>query len=196
MPRLTPLQWLLFAVFLAFYGFAVFALTRDYYVRNPPRVVAAPAPNAPHAMPSQKAASFVEREVRAGAGAPAPAPTGTDPDQLNNAGDELFAQKRYAEAVPYYRRALEVSPGDPDAANDLGLALHYSAQSAEAISVLRAGAERSPEFQRIWLTLGFVSARAGDTAGARDALEKARGMDSSNAVGQEATRLLGMLDGG
>ena len=37
MPKLSPLQWLLLAVFLAFYGFAVFALTRDYYIRHPVR---------------------------------------------------------------------------------------------------------------------------------------------------------------
>lgn len=195
MPRLTPLQWLLFAVFLAFYGFAVFALTRDHYVRNPPRVAAAPAPRAPHALPAQQLPSFIEKEVRAGFGSAAPAPTGNDPDQLNRAADELFAQKRYAEAIPYYRRALEIAPDDPDAANDLGLALHYLGQSGEAIGVLRTGTERAPEFQRIWLTLGFVSAGSGDTAGARVALEKARGMDPNNGIGQEAARLLGLLEG-
>ena len=44
----------------------------------------------------------------------------SDPVQLNRAGDELFVQKRYAEAMPYYRRVLEISPEDADAANDLG----------------------------------------------------------------------------
>jgi len=198
MPRLTPIQWLLFVVFLAFYGFAVFALTRDYYVRNPPRVAVAPntASQAPHALPSPNSPTFIQREVASGAGTEAPLPTGNDPDRLNQAGDALFAQKQYAKAIPYYRRALELSPGDTDASNDLGLALHYSGQSDEAISVLRAGAEGAPSFQRIWLTLGFVSARSGDIVTARDALEKARAMDPNNSIGQEAMRLLGMLDGG
>jgi hypothetical protein len=47
MPRLTPLQWSLFAVFLIFYGFAVFALTRDYYLRHPPRSLANTDPAEP-----------------------------------------------------------------------------------------------------------------------------------------------------
>jgi len=198
MPRLTPIQWLLFAVFLAFYGFAVFALTRDYYVRNPPRIAAAPslASQVPHALPAQGTPpTFIQREVLSGVGAAAPVPTGNDPDQLNNAGDELFAQKRYANAIPYYRRVLELSPDDPDASNDLGLALHYTDQSGEAVAVLRAATEHAPGFQRIWLTLGFISARVGDATGARDALEKARAIDPNNKVGQEATRLLGLLDG-
>ena len=36
MPKLSPIQWIIVALFLGFYGFAVFALTRDHYLRNPP----------------------------------------------------------------------------------------------------------------------------------------------------------------
>ena len=63
------------------------------------------------------------------------------------------------------------------------------------MEVLRAGAVADPEFQRIWLTLGFVSAQSGDAAGAREALQRARDLDPDNGIGQEATRLLGRLDG-
>jgi tetratricopeptide (TPR) repeat protein len=195
-PRLTLLQWLLVAAFLAFYGFAVFALTRDYYLRHPPRVAAGPpAGQAPHALPPQGNRTFIQQEVLSDTGSSAP-PKGDDPRQLNRVGDELFAQKRYAEAIPYYRRALALAPHDPDASNDLGLALHYTGQAGEAVDVLRTGAERSPDFQRIWLTLGFVSANTGDAAAAREALEKAEAMDPENAIGQEAARLLGLLEGG
>ncbi len=193
MPRLTPLQWFVFAVFMAFYGFAVFALTRDYYLRHPPRSLATTAP-AGHATPKAAPPTFIQREMLA-SGAPTPAPTGTDPEQLNRAGDQFFAQQRYAEAIPYYRRALELAPGDADASNDLGLALHYIGQSAEAVTILRAGAEGSPDFQRIWLTLGFVSAGAGDQTGARTALEKARDLGPDNGIGQEAQRQLDRLGG-
>ena len=198
MPRLTPLQWSLFAVFLIFYGFAVFALTRDYYLRHPPRSLASADPAsqaAPKTAPTATPPTFLQREMLA-AGAPAAAPTGTDPEQLNDAGDQLFGQKRYAEAIPYYRRALELAPGDADASNDLGLALFYTGQTAEAIKVLRAGAERSPDFQRIWLTLGFVSGGAGDKATARAALEKARDLGPDTGIGQEAARQLSRLSDG
>ena len=196
MPRLTPLQWLLFAAFLAFYGFAVFALTRDYYLRYPPRPLtsAASGTQAGHGTPGAAPPTFIQREV-AGLGAPAVPLTSQDPAQLNDAGDRLFGQKRYAEAIPYYRRALELDPADVDASNDLGLALYYSGQSAAALETLRAGTQRAPDFQRIWLTLGFVSAGAGDQAGARAALEQARALGPDNAIGQEAKRQLDRLSG-
>jgi predicted Zn-dependent protease len=200
MPRLTPLQWLVVAAFLAFYGFAVFALTRDYYLRHPPRPLAAAAPLGTGARqspaPPQAAAppTFIQREMLAAA-KPTASPTGTDPEQINLAGDQLFGQQRYAEAIAYYRRALELAPGDADASNDLGLALFYTGQSSEALKTLRAGAEGSPDFQRIWLTLGFVSAGAGDQAGARLALAKARDLGPDNGIGQEAQRQLDRLGG-
>ena len=195
MPRLTPLQWSLFAVLLLFYGFAVFALTRDYYLRHPPRPLAASQAAGQAPPPSSSQSTFIQREV-AGMGAPAVPLTSQDPEQLNDAGDQLFGQKRYTEAIPYYRRALELDPAAVDASNDLGLALYYSGQSAGALEILRAGAERAPDFQRIWLTLGFVSAGAGDQAGARAALDKARALGPDNAIGQEAKRQLDRLSGG
>jgi hypothetical protein len=41
-----------------------------------------------------------------------------------------------------------------------------------------------------------VSANAGDREGAETALEKARALNPENGIGQEATRLLGLLGGG
>ena len=193
MPKLPPLQWFLFAVFLLFYGFAVFALTRDYYLRHPPRPVASTAPAPGHgAAPTTAPSTFIQREV-AGMGAPTVPLTSTDKAQLNDAGDQLFGQRRYQEAIPYYRRALELDPADTDASNDLGLALFYTGQSAVALETLRAGTQRSPDFQRIWLTLGFVSAGAGDKTGARAALEKARALGPDTPIGQEAQRQIDRL---
>lgn len=192
MPRLTSLQWFLFAILMLFYGFAVFALTRDYYLRHPPRPVAAAPGSGPGAASNAAPSTFIQREV-SGKVAPAVPLTSKDKAQLNDAGDQLFGQRRYQEAIRYYRRVLELDPADTDASNDLGLALHYSGQSAAALEILRAGAERAPDFQRIWLTLGFVSAGSGDPAGARAALEKARALGPDNAIGQEAQRQLDRL---
>lgn len=199
MPKLSPVQWLIFAVFLAFYGFAVFALTRDHYLRNPsPVVTAAPAAQSPHGLPTnsgEQPRTWIQDAMQPGGDA-VPAPiSGTNPVLLNQNADELFAQNRYAEAIPLYRRAIELDPKDLDAYNDLGLALHYSGQTEEGLDLLRAGTSADPEFQRIWLTLGFVSAQAGDTASAQSALEKARDLDPDNGIGQEATRMLGLLAG-
>ena len=196
MPKLSPLQWALFVMLFAFYGFTVFALTRDYYVRNPPRPAAVPAPTgqATHGQSRSAAPTWMQRQMQGGADTAAAVVTGDDPVLLNEQGDNLFVQKRYAEAIPYYRRVLELDPDDSDAHNDLGLALHYTGQSRQAIEILTRGTEKDPSFQRIWLSLGFVSANAGEGAGARTALETARSLDPQSPIAREAERLLGLIE--
>jgi tetratricopeptide (TPR) repeat protein len=188
MPRLSPLQWLLFALFLFFYGFTVFAVTRDYYMRQLSRPVAA-TPDAPHALPPRAAPAQLPP--------PSAIPqtiTESNPELLAQQADDLFVQRRYAEAVPVYRRILELSPDDVEAHNDLGLALHYTGDTNAALTQLRAGAAKDTTHQRIRLTLGFVSLQTGDAAGARAALEEARDLGADTGVGQEATRLLDLID--
>ena len=197
MPKLSPLQWLLLAVFLAFYGFAVFALTRDYYIRHPVR------PSLPQGQAAGGAdpPSPVQRPS-SGAGIPGLDPGDAvpqsieedDPLLLGERADRLFAERRYREAIPLYRRVLELTPDDVETYNDLGLALHYLGDSAAALETLRAGAAGAPDFQRIWLSLGFVSLQAQDAEAARVALTRARDLSPDNSVGQEAVRLLGLLE--
>jgi tetratricopeptide (TPR) repeat protein len=198
MPKLSPIQWIIFALFLAFYGFAVFALTRDHYLRNPaPAVASAAAIRSPHGLPEaqQQSRTWIQGAMQPGGGAILAAVTETNPVLLNQNADELFAQTRYGEAIPLYRRAIELDPADLDAYNDLGLALHYSGQSLAGLEALRAGTTKTPGFQRIWLTLGFVSAQSGDAAGAQKALQQAHDLDPDSTIGREATRMLGLLQG-
>lgn len=189
MPKLTPLQWLVSAVVIAFFGFTVFALTRDYYIRHPVRPPVAAGGN-PHG-----------GEVRAqpsalGATSAIPAAIAeTDPTLLGQQADSLLGAGRFAEAVPVYRRVLELMPDDIETRNDLGLALHYAGDTREALAVLRQGAKAGPSFQRIWLTLGFVSLADGDNAGAQEALTRARDLGADNPVGKEAARLLASAQG-
>lgn len=185
MPRLSPWQWLLVAAFLIFYGFAVFALTRDYYLRHPGPVAAA--------VPSGGPATWLQGQMQGPAPDLQAALAGTDPGPLGQLADDLFIQERYAEAVPLYRRILELTPDDVEIHNDLGLALHYTGETAAAIEVLQQGADMDAQHQRIWLTLGFVRAADGEIAAARRALEYARSLGPATPVGQEAGRLLGTL---
>lgn len=198
MPKLSPIQWIIFALFLAFYGFAVFALTRDHYLRKPsPLAAASPASQSPHGLPPetrQQPRTWIQDAMQPSANADPTSTIETNPVLLDKNADDLFAQKRFAEAIPLYRRIIELDPEDVDAHNDLGLALHYSGQSRQGLELLRAGTVKDPDFQRIWLTLGFVSAQVGDAANAKPALEKARNLDPHNSIGQEATRLLGLLN--
>ena len=195
-PKLTPLQWLIAIAFLAFYGFAVFAVTRDYYLRHPPRQPQASTSTSSTATAGADAAAL-GAQLRAaaqdaGSGIPAEV-LASDPVLLSQEADRLFAAQRFAEAVTLYRKALELDPSDAGSRNDLGLALHYAGNSQEGVEVLRAGADAAPQFQRIWLSLGFVAAQAGQTEQAREALTKAQTLDPNSDVGLEAARLLGLL---
>ncbi len=189
MPKLTPLQWLIHAIIIAFFGFAVFALTRDYYIRHPLRPPVAAGGN-PHASAVRPQPSAME----ATSAIPA-AIAETDPALLGEQADALLGAGRFAEAIPVYRRVLELTPNDIETQNDLGLALHYAGDTQGALAVLRRGADAGPSFQRIWLTLGFVSLAAGDNPGAQDALKHARDLDADNLVGKEAARLLASAQG-
>jgi len=194
MPKLSPVQWVVFIAFLAFYGFAVFAVTRDYYLRNPPRPVAASAAEGQGDDTAQTQVPIsAQARMTGGDTAIPPAVMQSNPILLMQKADELFGQKRYGEAIPLYRRVLELQPKSPEAHNDLGLALFYTGQAQNGLDVLRQGTAQSPDFQRLWLTLGFVSAQAGDKAAAKTALEKARSLGPDNDMGREAQRILGVL---
>jgi Flp pilus assembly protein TadD len=186
MSKPSPLQLLGTIAFLAFYGFAVFALTRDYFLRHPPQVASAPAVSQPAASARSGAPRFTldsESTVPA-------AVVETNPVLLAQRADDLFGQGRYMEAIPLYRRVLEQAADNLDAYNDLGLALHYAGQTAEALEVLAQGSAKGPQFQRIWLTYGFVQSQAGDRAGAAATLTRARDLGPDTNIGKEAARLL------
>lgn len=194
-PRLSALQWTLFIAFLAFYGFAVFALTRDYLLRHPPTPIA--SASAPHQLPDEQrqanAQALGARMRQALNGMPGEGEIdlgSTDRGALAAAADRLFVARRFDDAIPVYQRLLELKPDDADTRNDLGLALHYTGRSSEAIAMLQQGAGDTPEFQRIWLSLGFVALQAGEVPLAREALERAKAIDQDTEVGREAARLL------
>lgn len=181
--RLRPLHWLLLAAFLLFYGFAVFALTRDYYLRHPP--VARAAPRGAAVLGEQLQAALAEGN----SGLP-PELVAADPLLLATEAERLFAMGRFAAAVPLYEQVLTLAPENVEARNDLGLALHYAGHSERALQVLEAGTELAPGFQRLWLSLGFVAAQSGQPETARAALTQARELGPENPVGEEAARLL------
>ncbi len=205
LPKLTALQWVIFLVFLFFYGFTVFGITRDYYIRHPPRLPA--AAQGTHQVPTDRdntqgvaqtdALGNRMRQALEGQGADGGIDLGsTDPLALGDAADRLFAARQFEAAIPIYRRVLELEPADAETHNDLGLALHYTGRAPEALQVLQQGTELDPDFQRIWLSLGFVALQNGDSALAREALERAQALDPDTEVADEAARLLGMIEGG
>jgi tetratricopeptide (TPR) repeat protein len=196
MPKLTPLQWIIVALLQVFYGFAVFALTRDYFQRPQAvsKVQSKPSASSnPHAAkPSNNASIMAERSL--GESAIPESLVQKDPILLAQLGDERFRQRKYQDAIGIYRRVLELNPDDVDTYNDLGFALHLSGESAQAVAVLKQGVEKDPKFQRIWLTLGFVQMHTTERPEAGFALKEAIKLNSDNEVGQEAKRMLDQLD--
>ena len=185
MPRLSLLHWLAFAMFLFFYGFTVFALTRDYYLRHPSPPVTAPSASqgaSPPRAPSPIDTSVIPDAI-----------VETNPELLHQRADSFFQQQRYAEAAQIYRRLTELTPDDAEVHNNLGLALHQAGDNPGAIASLRIAVAKGPTLQRPWLTLGFVNLQSGNPDEARSALEKARDLDPDSDIGKEATRLLEVL---
>jgi cytochrome c-type biogenesis protein CcmH/NrfG len=70
-----------------------------------------------------------------------------------------------------------------------------SAKPQDAIRTLQQGTELAPEFQRVWLSLGFVALQNGEMSLARGALQRAQTLAPDTEVADEATRLLGLMEG-
>jgi Flp pilus assembly protein TadD len=117
----------------------------------------------------------------------------TDPQALAGLGDQYFENNDFIQAIELYKRVLEIDPGDVDTYNDLGLAYHYTGNSGLAEETLIKGIDAAPEYQRIWLSLGFVLKSVGEKEKARAVLQNAVDMGPDNEVGQEAMRMLGQL---
>ncbi|MDX1592827.1 MAG: tetratricopeptide repeat protein [Gammaproteobacteria bacterium] len=173
-------QLLLGIAFLIVYGVVVFAATRAYYLDRGSQAPAAPVTRAP------------ARPVEVPQARP-PVPLADDPAALSDQADDLLTQKRYGEAVVAYRKLLDLAPGNVETYNDLGLALFYAGRSGEALEVLEAGAAREPDFQRIWLTLGFVQLQLARVEQAREALETCIEIDPDSPIAAEASRFLARI---
>jgi Flp pilus assembly protein TadD len=115
----------------------------------------------------------------------------SDPQSLARLGDQYFESSNYKQAIEIYKKVLEDNPSDVDTYNDLGLAYHYTGNSGLAEEALMKGIEVGTEYQRIWLTLGYVLKSVGKNEEARAVLQKTADMDPDSEVGQEAIKMLG-----
>jgi Flp pilus assembly protein TadD len=180
--RPTLRQALLGVAFLIVYGAVIFAATRAYYLER--GAARAPTPAAP--------ASGAARPIAIPQARP-PVTLSDDPAMLADQADDLLTQQRFGEAVVAYRKLLELAPDEVDTYNDLGLALHYAGRSGEGLQVLEAGAAKDADFQRIWLTLGFVRLQLGQVEAARSAFETCVNLAPESPIADEARRFLGRM---
>jgi Flp pilus assembly protein TadD len=68
--------------------------------------------------------------------------------------------------------------------------LHYLGRSSEALDILNKGVKVDANYQRIWLTLGFVNKQLGNTVQARTALTTAVQLGADNDIGRSAGKML------
>ncbi len=179
--------WVSMAVFQVAFGFAVFAITRDYYKPEP----VAAASNEPPAITTADRFSSIDPSLITTLGNNAAFPQ--DPLEVSRQADESFVRGDYVRAVELYGKLAELDPGNVDTLNNLGLTLHYTGRSEEALQKLNEGIAADPNYQRIWLTLGFVNSSVGNTQAAREALNTAMAMDPDSDVGRSASRMLDEL---
>lgn len=182
--------WILMAVFQVFFGFAVFAITRDYYQQEQPTVKAHPGTINPSASTWQGInGSDISRLAPVVFGDS----TEQDPAKISRQADAFFAQRQYEQAANWYKRLLDFDQQNVEVHNNLGLTLHYLGRSDEALRYLNEGAAIDASNQRIWLTLGYVNSQLGNVAQARAALGKAAQTGDDESIRQSAERMLGEL---
>lgn len=184
----TTRFWVQLALVQVVFGMVVFFATRAFYVdeTRPEQTLALGTQTTiPHALPAtggqDDLASLIAR---------VPGPLGNDSAALVRQGDAYFSNGQYSLAAEAYELAMRAGDADVDTWNSLGLTLHYIGRTEEALAVLEEGVERDPGYQRIWLTLGFVSGQAGRFERAHEALRTAVDMNPDNDIGQSAASML------
>jgi tetratricopeptide (TPR) repeat protein len=176
-----PQKWIIIAVILIACVIAVFAILRSpYKIKTTAEKDSLRGPIA-------------DSEVTKMPPLESEALTRENPEELAALGDRYFENSRFAQAIKFYEKVLQLNPKDVDTYNDMGLALHYTGQTERALAILRKGANGNPSFQRIWLSLGFVLASTGKDEEAKEVLSKALELDPSSEQGREAKRILGVL---
>ena len=117
-------------------------------------------------------------QPRAGRGGHRPVPQGpgTGADFVAahiNLGVALDRRGQIGEAIPEYRKVLELEPDYAEAHNNLGLALAKQGQIAEAFAHLRRALEIKPDYLEAHYNLGLVLAGQGNREAAIEQYEKA-----------------------
>lgn len=186
-----PKFWFVLLAFEVVFGFAVFAITRAYYLNDADDIT-------PHAStmlqtapvwPNNITTTQIERLT-----APSSGEAGVqDPADVSRQADEYFGNGQYDRAAELYERLVALRPDDADAYNNLGLTLHYVGRSDEALRWLNEGISVNPQYQRIWLTLGYVNSQLGNVEEAREALTTAMQAGTDESIRQSAQQMLEAL---
>ena len=97
-----------------------------------------------------------------------------------DAGKFLLGQGKHQEALAYLERALAINPTMADALGQIGIAEYLNGDYPPAIGHLERATAVLPDAPYLWFYLGQSRIKAGDRAGARDDLRRARENDPRN----------------
>lgn len=73
-------------------------------------------------------------------------------------GNTYFDAERYADAIDWYKKALEIDPKNPDASTDLGVSYYYTNQPDEALKQFEHSLQVDPKHTKTLLNKGIVLA--------------------------------------
>jgi cytochrome c-type biogenesis protein CcmH/NrfG len=94
--------------------------------------------------------------------------------------DELRLLGRYREAIPVYRRAIEILPDQPDAYMNLGICLAESGQHEQAVATFHQALEIDPSYVKAYNNLAMLAMIRGDGAEAHRLLMQALDHEPDN----------------
>ena len=183
--------WTLLLVFQLFFGLAVFAITREYYMPDAAAVQGHAATTGQQA-PAWSRGITATDIARLSSPGLVDSPPG-DPAEIYRRAEEFFANRQYDRAAQLYEQLLPYSPNDAEIYNNLGLTLFYAGRPDEALQRLNEGVAVDPGHQRIWLTLGYVNSQLGNTDAARTALTKATQAGEDASIRESAEKMLAEL---
>lgn len=183
--------WTLLVIFQIFFGLAVFAFTRDYYMQETQSVTGHPPIANQGATSWSRGVTATDISRLSSPGLVEPTPS--DPAEIYRRAEEFFANKQYAQAASLYEQLLAYSPNDAEIYNNLGLTSFYVGRPDDALRWLNEGVTKDAGHQRIWLTLGYVNSQLGNTEEARAALTNATQVGSDESIRESAQKMLSEL---
>jgi len=118
-------------------------------------------------------------------------PTNPTPElSSRNLGNAYLEEKRYADAINWFRTSLGRNKAYADAYLGLADALLGLGRLDEAVGTLEGGVKECPQSVPMLVALGEAYYKVGRLSDARTRLEETRRRDPAGAAGRRAAQLL------
>ena len=101
-----------------------------------------------------------------------------------------FDAGKFAQALPYYRRALAIDPGNPDTRTDYATVLHATGQDLDALDQLAVVLKERPDFPAALFNRGVVDAAIGRRTDAVDSFTRFLKVSPHDSKADEARTAL------